>query len=95
MTPQEIEQAVAQIIRKHLGLEYRIFLFGSRATGSARRGSDYDIGVEGEEPLSFATQSRIETDLESLPTLATIEVVDMSMVSDQLARSARLTAKDL
>jgi len=95
MKPAEIEHAAAQVVRKYLGPEYRVFLFGSRAKGTARPGSDYDIGVEGPAPIPAATKFDIEDDLEKLPTLATIEVVDFSRVSERLARSAARSAREL
>ncbi len=95
MSSDEIERAVAQIVRKHLGQEYRIFLFGSRAKGTARRGSDYDIGIEGPVPVPASIKFDIEDDLEKLPTLATIEIVDFSQASERFARSAARSARDI
>lgn len=96
MTPNEIAEGVARIIRTHLGSEYRIFLFGSRADGTARRGSDYDIGIEGPRPIGAEKKFAIEEDIErDLPTLATIEIVDFSHVSDRFRQVAMLAAKDL
>ena len=95
MSPSEIEQAVAHIVRKRLGDRYRIFLFGSRARGTARPSSDYDIGVEGPAVVPFSILARIESDIEDLPTLATIDVVDMSSASERLTLSARAAAKEL
>ncbi len=96
MTPEEIAQAAARIIHKHLGSEYRVFLFGSRATGSARRGSDYDIGVEGPRPINARDKFAIEEEIEKeIPTLATIEIVDFNHVSDRFRRVAMLASEDL
>jgi predicted nucleotidyltransferase len=47
----EIYKALGQIVyeRLHERARYAFFLFGSRATGKARKFSDYDIGVTGGE----------------------------------------------
>jgi predicted nucleotidyltransferase len=95
MTASDIETAAAAIIRKHLGSEYRIFLFGSRAGGSARKGSDYDIGIEGPKRVLWETLARIEEELEDLPTLATIDVVDFFNVTDSFRRVAMMNARHL
>jgi len=95
MMPQEIEQAVARIIRKHLGPEYRVFLFGSRATGTARRGSDYDIGFEGPTRVDLSTLFRIKEEVEELPTLHKIDIVDFTGTSASFQRVAKMRTKPI
>jgi len=95
MTPVEIEQAVARIIRKHLGPEYRVFLFGSRAGGTARRGSDYDIGIEGPARLDLSTLFVIQNEVEELPTLHKIDIVDFTGTSASFQRVAKMQTKPI
>lgn len=95
MTADEIEREAARIIRKHLGAEYRVFLFGSRATGDARRGSDYDIGVEGPEQIDLSTLFAIQEEIEELPTLHKIDVVDFAGASSAFQRVAKMRTKPI
>lgn len=95
LTEDEIAREAAAVIRRHLGPEYRIFLFGSRAAGSARKGSDYDIGVEGPGPVPFALTCDIKEEFERLPTLATVEIVDFSNVSESFRDVARMKVREL
>ena len=95
MEQREIEEAVARIVRKHADSRYRVFLFGSRATGAARRGSDYDIGIEGPAPLKTSVLSDIEEEIENLPTLATIEIVDFANVSPSFRQVATMKTRDI
>jgi len=70
---------VATVIRRHLpSAAWRAVLFGSRARGEARPGSDWDIGLIGPGPLPVAVVQRIRADLEDLPTLHSFEVVDLA-----------------
>jgi len=69
------------VIRRHVpDPAYGIFLFGSRATGSAGERSDIDIGVEGPVPISRATLTAIHDEIEEAPTLFTIDIVDFARV---------------
>ncbi len=60
------------------GEEFEYFLFGSRAQGTARGNSDWDIGVLGQRPLSAFERSRMTEVVEEWPTLHTIELVDLT-----------------
>ena len=67
---------------------YRIFLFGSRATGNARERSDFDIGIIGEEPVSLQTFYRIDDLLENIETLYKIDFVDLTRAAPSLKAEA-------
>ena len=77
MTTEPQLEVVASVLRRHLPSAWRAYLFGSRARGEQRPGSDWDIGLVGPEPLAGAVIERIRADLEDLPTLHTFEVVDL------------------
>ncbi len=79
----------ASVIRRHLpDPAYRVFLFGSRATGSAGERSDIDIGVEGPAPVPRAALAAIEDEIEEAPTLFTIKVVDFARIPENFRRVA-------
>jgi predicted nucleotidyltransferase len=77
-------------IRRHLpDPVYRIFLFGSRAAGSAAERSDIDIGIEGPAPVPRSALAAIHDELEEAPTLYTIDVVDFACVPEKFRRVAQ------
>jgi predicted nucleotidyltransferase len=88
--PTEAAKFAAAIVRGHLpNPAYRIFLFGSRATGRAHARSDIDIGIEGPAPVPRETLTAIDDELEEAPTLYTIEVVDFARVPESFRQVAK------
>ena len=93
------EEQILQWIADGLGryateLEgYRVVLFGSRANGTPRTRSDFDVGVYGAQPLSLQTFYRIADFLESLPTLYRIDWVDLNRTSEAIRKNALSNAK--
>lgn len=83
MTQQQIEDNIKKIIFERLSpKEYRVFVYGSRAAGRARKWSDYDIGILGDRPIPDRVIMNIETELEESPDIVyNIDVVDFSTVS--------------
>jgi predicted nucleotidyltransferase len=94
-TTPELEK-VAEVLRRHLPSgEYRAVLFGSRATGRARVGSDWDIGILGPQPLRGATVQAIRDELDELRTLHSFDVVDLTTVPDSFRAIALQQAINL
>jgi uncharacterized protein len=88
--PEEVASFAAAIVRRHVpDLAYRVFLFGSRAKGTAHERSDIDIGIEGPEPVPQQLLTQIEEELEDAPTLYTIDVVDFARMPEKFRRVAR------
>src|SRR5215469_6006059 len=88
--PADAAKFAAQVIRRHVpDPAYRIFLFGSRAAGSATERSDIDIGIEGPAPVPRAALAAIHEALEEAPTLYTIDVLDFRRVSENFRRLAQ------
>lgn len=76
-----VARQVAAIVRRVTGdPSFRVFLFGSRASGESRARSDIDIGIEGPTSLSPEAMLAIREACEALPTLHTVEVVDFATV---------------
>lgn len=74
---EQARRMSVDIIRQHLpDRAYRIFLFGSRARGTAHPRSDIDIGIEGPIPVPYETLASIIEDIEESPTLYSVDVVD-------------------
>src|SRR5437016_578635 len=88
-SPLDAAKFAASIIRRHVpDPAYRVFLFGSRATGSAGERSDIDIGIEGPAPVSRSALAAIHDELAEALTLYTIEVVDFARVSEKFHQVA-------
>lgn len=86
---EKLKEDILSVVARHLDLgKYKVFIFGSRATGGGSDRSDIDIGIEGNSPVSTEIMSRIRDELESLPTIYTIDVVDLAYVSNDFRRIA-------
>ena len=81
-----IRQEILKVASELRG--YRIFLFGTRATGDARERSDFDIGILGDEPVSLRTFYRIDDLLENIETLHKMDFVDLNRAAPSLKREA-------
>lgn len=91
-TAPKIED-ISQILKRHLPVQYGAVLFGSRATGRARPGSDWDIGVLGPAALGGAVIETIREELDELPTLHSFDVVDLTTVPEYFRNTALRGAK--
>ncbi len=96
MTEAELQQAIVRIIRASLGSSpaIRIVLFGSRATGRHTPRSDYDIGIDASTPIPLDIFARIQADIEALPVLQKIDVVDLGRVSAAFRNAALAVAQE-
>ena len=87
----EIKKRLGEILPKsHCG-----FLFGSFAKGTAMRGSDVDIAIEGPSPLPFEIYLRLKQALEDIPTLRKIDLVDLPNVSSRFREEVLTYATSL
>jgi len=93
-TTPKIED-ISQVLKRHLPVEYGALLFGSRATGRARPGSDWDIGLLGPAPLGGEVVQTILDELDELPTLHSFDVVDLTTVPEYFRETAVRGAKKI
>ncbi len=90
------QKDIVAILQHYLDLSrYRVFLFGSRARGTARARSDFDVGIEGTDPIPAKTRVMIQEEIERLPTLYKIEIVDFANVSKNFRNVALQKTKQL
>ena len=95
------EEEVMQMLKdlfanKKADLErHRVLLFGSRARGDAKQRSDFDLAVDGNEPLSIQKFYEIEEALEQLPTLYSFDWVDLTKVNSRFREEALKSAQVL
>jgi predicted nucleotidyltransferase len=85
-----IKRKIVDVVRQRMpaGVSYRLFLFGSRATGQGTERSDIDLGLDAGGEVPVGVMGAIGGDLEDLPILQTVDVVDFSRVSPEFRRVA-------
>ncbi len=85
----KLKSQILEIAGRYLDLNrHKLFFFGSRTTGKGNDRSDIDLGILGQQPIPLTKMADIETDLENLPVLYKIEVVDFVRVSDKFKEVA-------
>ena len=83
-----------RIIGAHVDLSrYKIFVFGSRVSGKGDERSDIDIGIKGPQEIPLASMAKIREEVEELPILYKIDVVDFANVSEQFKKIALKNAE--
>ncbi len=82
----QVFEIIAAYIKDHPA---RIYLFGSRAAGTARNFSDCDIGIEPVRNLPVGLLSRLREELEESHIPYVVEVIDLSQVNEEFARKVR------
>ncbi len=66
----------------------KVILFGSRARGNAKQRSDFDVGIIRQKPLPLNTFFDLQEDLQNLPTLYKIDLVDLNRTSKDFQKIA-------
>ena len=79
---------IQKVIERHVPPHTQIILFGSWAKGDALPNSDLDIGILSEKPLPFDVITRIRNEIEAIPTLRKIDVVDLNTVDASFREAA-------
>jgi len=90
MQDESLQTFVRQQVFQFLDPQkYKVFLFGSRASGQARQFSDVDIGIEGSEkvPTMIMFQIRDAFEESSLPYF--VDVVDFHSVDQKFEAVAK------
>jgi predicted nucleotidyltransferase len=80
LSPDEFE-IVSRILARYVP-DRPVFVFGSRATGQAKRRSDLDIAVGGNEPLSLRIQGDLADAFDESDLPIEVDVVDLASVSE-------------
>ena len=87
---REIVRQVDSIVRRVTGdPSFRVRLFGSWAMGNARPHSDIDIAIDGPGAIDPSHMADIRDECDALPTLFTIDLVDLASVPAAFRESVR------
>jgi len=73
------------IIIKHLP-HATIYLFGSRARSTHSPGSDIDIAIDAERPISWSTLGEIKEAIEESMVPFFVDIVDVNSVSEDMKK---------
>ena len=95
MTTDELTKKVLDIIIRNLSMDYKVFLFGSWAKGNNRATSDLDIGILGKDKIDFPSFIKIKEEIDNLPTLRSIDLVDLNTISENFKNSILSNSKIL
>lgn len=82
MTEADVLQALIREAARALDLR-RVYLFGSRARGDARPGSDIDLAFEHGSPPSVWADF-VNAMHDGAPTLLDLDLVDLAEISPEL-----------
>ncbi len=86
---EQFKRQLLDILHRHIELkEYKVFFFGSRVTGRGDERSDIDIGVLGAEPIPSDVWHQIQGDLENLPFLYKVDIIDFAQVQNDFKKVA-------
>lgn len=90
-----ILEQIVKIIRESLSDDYKILLFGSWARGNAINTSDIDIGILGGEKAPFGIMVKIFDKTEKIPTLRSMDIVDLMTKDEKYRKNVLKYAKVL
>lgn len=92
MNTEDILKEVRNIVRRHLP-HVKLILFGSWAKGNALPESD--IGILHTEKIPFPLYTQMKAEIDAVPTLRKIDLVDLHNVDDNFRQSALKHSKTL
>ena len=77
-------EIIKDILNKYSELDkHSVFIFGSRALGSAQKFSDVDVGIKGDRPIEYSVISRLVDDFEESDLPFRVDVVDFSKTDER------------
>ena len=89
MNKEALTENIIRIMTSNIDLDhYSLFYFGSRVRGDASSRSDIDIGLKADGKIPLHTLYRIKEEIESIPLLQKIDIVDFSRVSEDFRELA-------
>lgn len=95
MKKEIILKKAVKIIKRHLPDDYKIMLFGSWTKGDAIATSDLDIGILGKKEVSWDKLVKILDAIDKIPTLRSIDVVDLNAKSEDFKNNVLRYAQSL
>jgi uncharacterized protein len=78
---EQHKQTLLAIINHHIP-HCKVYLFGSRAQGRQRSGSDIDLALDADRVIDEIIMARIKNDIEDSAVPFFVDVIDLHDVSD-------------
>ena len=85
MVKERYKKQIIQAIEKFLP-NCKIYLFGSRATGSHMPTSDIDIAIDNSKPIKLSVMLELEEFIEDLPIPFEFDIVDLNNAPKDLKK---------
>ncbi len=77
------------------GVSFRAFIFGSQANKPVLSRSDIDVGIIADNEISVQQMARIQADIEGLPMLYKIDLVNFNEVDEKFKSVALKNVESL
>ncbi|MDD5330453.1 MAG: nucleotidyltransferase domain-containing protein [Sulfuricella sp.] len=81
LSPEQLR--IAREILQRRVPDLPVWAFGSRVTGKARKYSDLDLAVGGEEPLPLAVLAELEHDFSESDLVFRVDIVDWASAGEE------------
>ena len=86
---EKLKREIASIIFKQLdAVAHRLFFFGSRVNGTNNERSDIDVDIEGHRRITSEKFLAIQEEIENIPTLYKIDVIDFQRITSEFREIA-------
>ena len=95
MEVEKIIEEIVKIVKKQAGPHVRILLYGSHAKGNALDTSDVDVAIDAGNRLPFEIMLKIKEDIDAIPTLRSIDIVDYNDIGTALKNSIIKNSKEI
>lgn len=95
MDTEKTFKEIVKIMRKYLSDDYKILLFGSWAKGDFLNTSDIDIAILGDNKVPYDIMVKIKEEVEEIPTLRSIDIVDLNAKEKAFRENVLKYAKSL
>jgi predicted nucleotidyltransferase len=81
-TPRELH-IVQCLLRAYLPANSKVWVFGSRAKGTARPASDLDLATDAGEALPFGTRGTLADSFSVAPLAYRVDLVDLHSINPE------------
>ncbi|PCI59661.1 MAG: hypothetical protein COB35_10870 [Gammaproteobacteria bacterium] len=78
--PKQLEELI-KILKTHLKTNTSVYAFGSRTNGTARKFSDLDLIIKGQQPLNFKDKIALQEDFSESDLSFRVDISDWFAVS--------------
>lgn len=82
----EHRSLVLGVLSEHLPASVRVWVFGSRVTGRARRYSDLDLSIDAGRPLTVDESARLREAFEESDLPYRVDIIDWQTIGEDFRR---------